>query len=224
MDVFLSFGERLTVQPAIFNSVIIVLCLCIFFIICGAKVKKADPAKPSKGLVFFMESVVTGVEAITRSMVGDKKGKFAPFIGFLIFYLLIANTLGLFGLTAPTTNYNVTLSMALFTLTYIAISGIRAKGLWGYLKDTIFGDVPALFLLNIIGETSKIISLSFRLFGNILSGSIMLAVIMFLVGWISLPIMPFLSAYFNIFAGVMQTLIFCVLTMIWLSAAVTKNQ
>jgi len=223
MDLYLHIGENMVIQPAIINSLLVVVCLCVFFIICGIKMNKADPSKPSKGLVFFMEFAVSGIEKIANGMIGDKTGKFAPFIGFLIFYLPSVNLLGLTGLTTPTSNYNVTLPLALLTLTYIAGSGIRAKGFWGYLKDTVFGNVPALFLLNIIGETAKIISLSFRLFGNILSGSIMIAIAVYMLSWLSIAVMPALSFVFNIFAGVMQTVIFSVLTMIWLQGATVRK-
>ena len=224
MDIIVNIGENISIQPAVFNSLMVVFCLCIFIIICGSKVSKADPSKPSKGLVFFMEFAVSNIEGIANDMIGDKTGKYAPFIGFLVFYLIPINLLGLLGLTTPTSNYNVTLSLALVTLTYIAFSGVRAKGLWGYLKDTYFGNVPALFLLNIIGEMAKIISLSFRLFGNILSGVVMLTVVMTILGWFVLPILPPLSIYFNIFAGVMQTAVFCILTMIWLQGATSREQ
>ena len=223
MDLYLHIGENSVIQPAIINSLLVVVCLCIFFIVCGMKINKADPSKPSKGLVFFMEFAVSGIEKIASGMIGEKSEKFAPFIGFLIFYLPAVNLLGLTGLKTPTSNYNVTLSLAIVTLTYIAIAGIRSKGIGGYLKDTLFGDVPALFLLNIIGETAKIISLSFRLFGNILSGVVMITVAVYMLSWLSIVIMPGLSFIFNIFAGVMQTLIFCVLTMIWLQGATTKK-
>jgi len=223
MDVYLHIGENIVIQPAIVNSLFVVVCLCIFFIVCGAKINKADPSKPSKGLVFFMEFAVSGIEKIANNMIGDKTGKYAPYIGFLIFYLPSVNLLGLTGLKTPTSNYNVTLSLAIITLTYIAFSGIRAKGIFKYLRDTIFGEVPALFILNVIGETAKILSLSFRLFGNILSGVVLITVTVYMLGWLSLLIMPGLSFVFNIFAGVMQTLIFCVLTMIWLQGATTRK-
>ena len=224
MDIVVHIGDRLSLQPAVFNSLIVIICLCIFIMVCGAKVNKADPSKPSKGLVFFMEFAVSSIEKMANNMIGDKTGKYAPFIGFLIFYLIPINLLGLLGLTTPSSNYNVTLSLALVTLTYIALSGVQAKGLWGYLKDTYFGNMPALFLLNVIGEAAKLISLSFRLFGNILSGVVMLTVIMTLMGWLVIPILPALSIYFNIFAGVMQTAVFCILTMIWLQGATSRER
>ena len=223
MDLYLHIGENIVIQPAIINSVLVIVCLCIFFIICGTKMNKADPTKPSKGLVFFMEFAVSGIENIAHGMIGDKAGKYAPFIGFLIFYLPAVNLLGLTGLTTPTSNYSVTLPLALLTLTYIACSGIRAKGLWGYLKDTFLGNVPALVVLTIIGEMAKIVSLSFRLFGNILSGSIMIAIAVYMLSWFSIVIMPGLSFVFNIFAGLMQTLVFSVLTMIWLKGATVRK-
>ena len=224
MDIYIYLSGRQFLSPAIFNSILVVGVLCIFFIICGAKVKKADPGKPSKGLVFFMEFAVTSIDGFAKSMIGDVKGKYSAFIGFLIFYLFPANAIGILGFTAPTSNYSVTLTMAIFTLTYIAFAGISAKGIGGYLKDIYLGDVPALVLLNIISEASKILSLSFRLFGNIMSGAMVSAVVLTLLSWGAIAILPVLNIYFDLFAGAMQTAIFCILTMVWMSSAVIKSE
>ena len=224
MDIYIHLFGREFLSPAILNSVVLIVVLGVFFVICGAKVKKADPSKPSKGLVFFMELVVSNVDKFANSMIGDTKGRYSPFIGFLIFYLFPANALGILGLTAPTSNYTITLSMAIFTLTYIALSGVRAKGVGRYLKDIYLGDVPALFVLNIISEASKILSLSFRLFGNIMSGAMVSAVLLSLLGWFSVALLPFINIYFDLFAALMQTVIFCILTMVWLSSAVIKQE
>ena len=224
MDISIVLNGEVLVSAAVLNSVVIVLVLSLFLMLCSRAVKKADPAQPSKGLVFFLEWVVTSVEQICKGIINDQTGRFGPFIGMLIVYLMIANLLGLFGLVAPTSNYNVTLSLALFALFYLNFSGIANKGVGGHLKDTFLGSFPVLLPLNIIGELSKILSLSFRLFGNILSGSIITFVIIHLLGWLAIPLMPVLNLYFDIFAGLLQTMIFCFLLMIWLGDVIVTDE
>ena len=207
------------VNPTVFNSVVLVLVLCVFFIICGNAVKKADPSKPSKGIVLFLEILVTTIEGLVEQTMGAKHLSFSPFIGTLAAYLVCANLLGLLGLSAPTSDYNVTLALAVITIVVMVGSGIKAKGIGGYLYDTYLGDFPFLLPLNITGELAKPISLSFRLFGNILSGGIIMSLVYQALGWFSPFIAPLLHGYFDVFAGAIQTLIFIMLTMIWSQGA-----
>ena len=224
IETVILLNNEAVIPSAIVNSVVIVIVLCVLFILGGRMVQKADPRLPSKGIVLIFELVVEGIDKLCQSMLGDKKGRYGPFIGSLIAYLLVANLLGLFGFTAPTTNYNVTLSLALFAIAYMHLSGVRAKGMGRYLKDTFLGDYPLLLPLNAIGEVAKILSLSFRLFGNILSGSVISFVIMYLMGWFAIIMMPVLNIYFDIFAGLIQTLIFCFLFIIWFGGAVVTEE
>lgn len=207
------------INPTVVNSVLIVAILCVFFIWCGSKIKKADPSRPSKGLVLFVEILVTGIEGLVEQTMGLKHLNFAPYIGTLAVYLVLANLSGLLGFTSPTSDYNVTLALAVMTIVLMVGSGIKAKGIGGYLYDTYLGDFPFLLPLNITGELAKPISLSFRLFGNILSGGIIMSLIYQALGWFSPFIAPFAHAYFDVFAGVIQTLIFIMLTMIWTQGA-----
>jgi len=206
------------INPTLFSSLIVTVALILLILIAGSKIKKADPSKPPKGIVFAMEFFVTNIEAFAKSTMGEKNLKFAPFIGTLAIYLAVANLSGLLGLPTPTSDYSVALSLAVTTLAYIAIAGVKSKGVFGYLKDTYLGDLPAMLPLNIIGQISRPISLSFRLFGNILSGMIIIALLTNGLTLLSV-IMPLANAYFDIFAGLMQTMIFIMLTMIWLQEA-----
>jgi F-type H+-transporting ATPase subunit a len=216
MDISIVLNGETLVSAGVVNSMIIVMVLSVFFVLCSMTIKKANPAEPSTGIVLVLEFFVTSVENVCRTIMNDQKGRFAPFIGMLIIYLVIANLLGLLGLVAPTSNYTVTLSLAMFAISYLTIAGIQTKGLLAYLKDTFLGVAPFLLPLNIIGELSKILSLSLRLFGNILGGSMVTFVLIRLFGWFITPIMPALNFYFDIFAGLLQTMIFCFLLMIWL--------
>ena len=237
MDIHLAFGD-LVLTPTLVTSLIVSVLLMLLFIICGVMISKADPTKPAKGIVGLLEMAYRAVEAFIRDAVGDKASRYISFIFTVASYLALANLMGLFGFLPPTTEFSITLSLTLVTLTYILLAGVVAKGLGGYLKDTYLGDVPWLmwFLfvpINLIGELSKIISLSFRLFGNIMSGALLLGLVVQLfawlfnllpaIGWLTTLILPFLNAYFDIFAGLMQTFIFCTLTMVWIKGATERE-
>jgi len=223
MDVSILLDGEVLVSAGVLNSVVIVLLLSLFFVICGRAAKKADPREPSKGVVLFLDIFISSVESLCAALTGDKKGRHAPLLGMLLLYLAISNLLGLLSLTAPTSNYNVTLSLALFSLFYLNFSGAKAKGFFTHLKDMFLGDFPVLLPLNLIGELSKILSLSFRLFGNVLSGGVITFVIAHLLGWFTIVIMPVLNLYFDMFSGLLQTMIFCFLLMIWMGETIPEE-
>ena len=216
--------------PIAVNVIFVTLILLVFFIVAGIKISKADPSKPSVGFILVMELIFTGVTNFAKGQIGEIAPRFVPYVVAVGSYLALANLLGLIGLRAPTTDINVTLALAIITLLYIMLSGVFAKGIFRYLKDVYvgaastapFGIMIFIILINIIGEMSKIISLSFRLFGNIVSGALLLSLFMMLPIWTT-PILPALNFYFDIFAGLLQTMIFCTLMMLWLRTAAVKE-
>lgn len=237
MDIYVTL-QGMALTPTLITSLIVVTLLILFFISCSIMIKKADPTKPSKGMVALLEMVYRAIVSFNEDAVGDKAPKYVTFIMTLAAYLAIANLTSLVGFSPPTTEFSITLALTLVTLAYIMFSGIVAKGLGGYLKDTYLGDVPwvmwFLFLpINLIGELSKIISFSFRLFGNIMSGALLLGLVVYFfgwlfnlmptIGWLPALTLPFLNAYFDIFAGLMQTFIFCTLTMVFIKVATERD-
>ena len=212
------------------NAIFVTLILIVFFIVFRIKISKADPSKPSSGFILVMELIFTGITNYSKGQIGEIAPRFVPYIIAIGSYLALANLLGLLGLRAPTTDINVTMALTIITLLYIMLSGLFAKGIFMYLKDVYVGPAATappvikqfIILINIIGELSKIISLSFRLFGNIVSGALLLSLFTMLPIWTS-PILPALNAYFDIFAGLMQTMIFCTLMMMWLRTAAAKE-
>ncbi len=151
-----------------------------------------------------------------------------PYLGSVFLFFLLSNWGPLFGLRSPTTDLNTTLAWALMTVFLIYFMGIKFNGL-GYFSDLI-EPTPLMLPLNIIGEFARPISLSFRPFGNILGGSIIMALVYSLLGYISgflpgpnLKIGEFLipvplHMYFDIFAGTLQAFIFLVLTMVFVGS------
>ncbi len=183
-----------------------------------------------RGIQNVLEMLVGGVYGLTEETMGKDKVSFAPYIGTLMLYLAIANLVGLIGIRPPTADLNMTLALALITFFMIHFNGIRKKGILGYLK----GFTEPFFLLtpiNLIGEIATPISLSFRLFGNLTGGSIIMALVYSalaagttaLLG-IDIPILQLgipavLHVYFDMFSGLLQTFIFAMLTMVFVSGA-----
>lgn len=210
---------HIVIQPEIIFSLIIMAILGIFFVYAGRKVAVADATKRPKGIVLVVE---TGVEMIYNYMKSIMPSKFEknyyPYFAMLFCYLLISNISGLFGFDSPTSNYSITLTMTAITFILIQYNAIKKKGIGHYVKDVVWPPT------NILSTLSPLISISFRIFGNILSGTILMSLVYQFTTFLSsffLPvnflgpiIAPVLHAYFDVFAGVIQTVVFVTLSSI----------
>lgn len=121
----------------------------------------------------------------------------------------------------PNADLNMTLAMALLAVGIVQISGIAAHGFGGYLKELA---TPAFLTpLHIIGEFSRIISLSFRLFGNIFGGEVLVTVMYALLGGIFVGFATFIFLGIELLFGLLQALIFSILTLVFISTAVAGH-
>jgi F-type H+-transporting ATPase subunit a len=209
------FGKSIFIPDTIVNVWLIVILLLILGAIVNKKVKESNIDEKPSNFLNVIELSVEAVEGLVKQTMGAKHIRFAPYIFTLMFFLLVANLIGLIGFTPPTSDYSVTLTLALITFTLTQYYGLKNNGLLGYLKG--FTE-PMAFLtpLNVIGELANPISLSFRLFGNILSGVIIMGLFYQAVGIFAPIIAPPFHAYFDLFSGVLQTFIFSMLTMIFI--------
>jgi len=146
----------------------------------------------------------------------DEKGRtFFPLIMSLFMFLLLCNWLGVIPfLSEPTKDLNTTLGLGVMGFCIAHFVGIRTKGLKAYLKDYC---EPIFFMapLNVIGEIAKVVSISFRLYGNIMGGSIIILVVSNLVYHLVLP--PLLNGFFGLFVGTIQAFVFTMLTLVYIS-------
>lgn len=186
--------------------------------------------KIPKGLQNTIEVIVDGIYALTGQSMGDGKVKaFGPYMGTLMIFLVFANLAGLLGLRPPTADLNTTFALAAITFIMIHGNGIRKKGIGSYFKGFL-DPIPIMLPINLVGELATPISLSFRLFGNIVGGLIIMNLLygalsaLGLKFGIDIPI--FMTAipaplhiYFDVFAGVLQSFIFTMLTMVFVSLA-----
>ena len=162
-------------------------------------------------------------EMITQTFYGlaeDAMGKklaktYAPLVTALFMFLLLSNWIGILPLMEePTKDLNTTLSMGLMGVVIANYVGIRTKGFKAYIKE-YFEPVFFMAPLNIIDNFSKVVSISFRLFGNIMGGSIIILVVSHLTYSLLLP--PFLNAFFGLFVGAIQAFVFTMLTIVYIS-------
>lgn len=210
----------------IYSSLIVVMVLGIVFILMGNSIKKSDPMKPTKGLAFIGEYLFTFVNEFVDNNMGKNYNKLKPYLMLLIVLIPSYFLVGLFGLPSPMTYWGIPLTFALITFILIHLNSVRFTK-WGYFKRFVdpFPKIPVFLPINIIAMFAPIISLSFRMFGNALSGMI----IMQLVYWstelvtglfLDIPglnllgplVAPVLHAYFDIFSAVIQTIVFVYLT------------
>ncbi|MFV0499105.1 MAG: F0F1 ATP synthase subunit A [Bacilli bacterium] len=199
------------IHPGIFYSYVIALFICLFCILVAYKVKRADPSKRPKGLVFFAEYFVTSINNFTKQNLSEGRRSLAPYLGMLAMYLLISNLSGLLSFVPPTSDFNVTLTLALITIVMAQIYGIKVDGVKNYFRS--FTE-PYVFLLpnNLLDLITTPLSMALRLFGNVLAGAIIMSLVYNALGFISVLVAPVFHAYFDVFAGGIQTFVFVLLT------------
>ncbi|MCQ2422213.1 MAG: F0F1 ATP synthase subunit A [Lachnospiraceae bacterium] len=210
------FGKTFWLTNTHISIIIIVSVITILAILANRVIKKADPAKKPGKAMNVIELVVEAIDSITRSNMGDKHFfGFCNYIGTLMIFLVLSNTVGVFGLRPPTADYGITLGLALITFFLIHINGFRYQKM-KHLTE-LFHPIP-LTPINIIGELATPVSMSLRLFGNILSGTIIMALIYGLLPKFMLLFWPgVLHIYFDLFSGAIQAFVFCMLTMVFIS-------
>ena len=165
------------------------------------------------------ELFVSAFYDLTRDALDEKMAKkYFPLICSLFMFLLVSNWLGIFPkLSEPTQDLNTPLGLGLLGFFIAHYSGIKAKGFKKYLKEYC---EPMFFMapLNIIGEIAKVVSISFRLYGNILGGAIIILVVSHLIYSLILP--PLLICFFSLFIGTIQAFVFTMLTLVYVSVQV----
>ena len=207
--------------------------LIIAAVIINRKLRRVDPMAKPKGLQNLLEYAVSTLDNFSVGTMGPVGRKFTAFYGSMFLYILLCNLAGLFVwfrispaeskvwiefMRPPTADLAVTLSLALITFFMTQGFGLKAKGLKGWLKG-FTQPVVLLTPINLIGEVANPISLSFRLMGNVLAGTIIMALYYGMLPMIMYVISPALHFYFDVFAGVLQSFIFVMLSMIYVSGA-----
>lgn len=211
------FGQTVWITTTHVCLLIVLLVLIGFAIAANIAMKHASEVPGAFQNV--VEMVVEMLDNVVKGVMGKNAGKFANYIGSIFIFILICNISGLFGLRPPTADYGVTLPLGLITFTLIHYNKLKHKKLKGALKE-LCEPWPVWAPINIIGYIAVPVSLSLRLFANVLSGVVMMALVYGLLRVIAVGWPAILHVYFDLFSGAIQTYVFCMLTMTYVSDAI----
>lgn len=214
------FGQTVWITTTHVCALFVFLLITGLCLAANRAAKKADDVP--KGFQNVVELVVEKLDDMVESTMGKNASKFANYIGTIFIFILISNISGLFGLRPPTADYGVTLALGLITFTLIHFNKFKYQHVSGVLKG-LCDPWPIWAPINVIGDVAVPISLSLRLFANILSGTVMMALVYGLLSWIATAWPAVLHVYFDLFSGAIQTYVFCMLTMTYVTDAIGES-
>ena len=172
-----------------------------------------------KGFQCLVEGFICWMDNFFLEILGPKGKKYLPVLETLLLYIGISNVIGLVGLRPPTKDLGVTATLAIFAILLIQFSGIREKGIKGWMKG--FKEPMAFMLpLNILELVIKPLSLCMRLFGNVLGAFVIMELIRLIIP-VGLPLV--FSFYFDVFDGCIQAYVFVFLTSLFMSEAMEEE-
>lgn len=227
------FGIPLLYWVPVFMSLAVGLTLCL---IAWLGTRRLDRV-PGRGQA-FCETIVEGLSNFFHGVLGDAAPRYVPLLGSLFLYILVMNWWAQIpGMHAATSKYSTTAALAVFVFLTTQFEGIRHAGILGYLYHLTGGHdlsgmawtlqlpLRALFLpLHVIGELVRPLSLSLRLFGNIMGEDIAIAVLVsisvFIFSGSHVPIpLHFPMMLLGLLAGIIQALVFTMLSAIYIGGA-----
>jgi len=214
------FGAEVWITTTHMCMLIILMVLVIFGIFARKAMLKATEVPT--GFQNVVELIVEKLDGMVDATMGKNGKNFRNYIGTIFIFILISNISGLFGLRPPTADYGVTLPLGLMTFTLIHFNKFRYQKVSGVIKG-LCDPWPFWAPINMIGDIAVPISLSLRLFANVLSGTVMMALIYALLNKIAYFWPAVLHVYFDMFSGAIQTYVFCMLTMTYISDAMTTE-
>lgn len=207
-------GHFVHQYPHIANSWLVMLILIVLGRLATSKISMVPT-----GMQNFFEYIIEGLENFQHSIMGDKGRPFFPLVATLIMYVWVCNLQGLIpGGFAPTSNLNTTVSLAIIIFLTTHAVGIKEHGA-GYIKHFL-GPLPLMaplmFIIEVISHFSRLISLSLRLFGNVMGEEMVVLILFVLAGayFVPLPMM-----FLGLLTGFLQAFIITLLTMIYISDA-----
>ena len=214
------FGTEVWITTTHMCMLIVLLVLIIFGFFARRAMLKATEVPT--GFQNVVELIVEMLDGMVDATMGKNGKNFRNYIGTIFIFILVSNISGLFGLRPPTADYGVTLPLGLMTFTLIHFNKFRYQKVSGVIKG-LCDPWPFWAPINMIGDIAVPISLSLRLFANVLSGTVMMALVYALLNKIAYFWPAVLHVYFDMFSGAIQTYVFCMLTMTYISDAMATE-
>jgi F-type H+-transporting ATPase subunit a len=199
--------------------VVLTLALTAFSLFVRSRLSVENPGR----LQIVLEDFINGFHSLLDDFVGPKGRRYLPLIGTMFLLIWLSNLAGLVpGLMAPTSNLNVTLGCALTVWVFYHVQGIREQGVVAYLKHfavppgSPVAMAPLMLIIELISHLARVMSLTLRLFGNIFGEELVIIILAGLVPFV----VPLPMMFLGLLTGTLQALIFVILTMVYLGAAV----
>lgn len=209
-------GVEVWITETIFNTWLIMLVLIILAVI--ARIKLRNFKTVPTGFQNVIEAVVEIFDNFAVDTLGKKLSYIAPWFFMVFVFILSSSLFSVFGVRAPTADWATTFALAFASFVLMLFMGFKHRKV-EYLKS-FFGPHPIFFPLNLIGELAKPVSLSFRLFGNMLSGTIILTLYYGLTPlFVQIGIPSLLHAFFDVIFGALQTYIFVIISLMYVKGA-----
>ncbi len=207
-------GQTVYITTSHVCMILIMATIMIFAVVARKKIMHAEEVPT--GLQNVVELAVETLEGFVNSSMGKNGRKYICYVGTLFLYILLSNISGLFGLRPPTADYGTTFSLALITFVMIQYNNLKYNKIGAFTG--LFQPIWFLFPINLIGEIATPVSMSLRLFGNVMAGTVMMALyygLLPLFAKIGIP--AFLHVYFDLFSGAIQAYVFSMLTMVFIT-------
>lgn len=208
------FGQELWITTTHVSILLVMGVIILAACIIRANLKGPDETPGM--LQSFAEIAIEMLENMVAGIMGGNGGRFMNYIGTIFVFILLSNISGIFGLRSPTADFGVTLPLGLMTFLIVQYQNIKNNKFGAFTN--LFQPVPFLFPINLIGEIAAPFFLGLRLFGNILSGTVIVALYYGMVPVLfKLGIPAALHVYFDLFSGCIQAYVFSMLTMVYIS-------
>ncbi len=211
-----AFGQELWITDTTVGAWIITAVLLLIGLIANRKIKAATDSSIPGAFQNVLEMGMEALENMAQGILAGNARKFVNYIGTIFLFILFCNLSGLFGLRAPTADFGVTFLLGMFTFFIVNYQGLKNRGVGHF--TSLFQPIPVLFPINLIGEVANPISISLRLFANLLSGVIIMGLWYGMMPWFAkIGIPAALHVYCDLFSGCIQTYVFCMLTMVYIN-------
>lgn len=196
------------ITSSVITQWVIILALGIASFILTKDMKKRPNMKQAA-----VEKLYLAVKSTVENTMGQSYLSFVPYIGSLMIYLLLMNFTGLVGIKPPTQDLSVTVALAFTTFITIHYTAIKRNGFLHYLKGYTEPFI-VMMPINIMERVMLPVSLSLRLFGNMLGATVLVDLVYEALGKYAIGLPIIVHGYFDIFDGTIQMLVFTILTMI----------
>ncbi len=214
------FGQTVWITDSHACILVVMLIMIVFAFIANRKMKHAKDVPD--GFQNIIELIVEKLDGMVQGTMGQWAPRFVNYISTIFIFIIMCNISGLFGLRPPTADYGTTLALGLITFGLIWFNKFKhqkPKALWKDMCSPLPPWLPIWLPINIVSEIAIPISLSLRLFANVLSGTVMMALVYGLLHMIAIVWPAALHMYFDLFSGSIQTYVFCMLTMTYITQA-----